>query len=106
MRIYTNSPLVGNRPASQGHANFAREAALDAFGPKAVHHLSGPDFVDREPDSASADEVVDGHQAVTHWLTLAVNLEGEEAEIAHQTADELRQVLGLSWADVLGRNAA
>lgn len=87
-------------------ADFARQATIEAFGPKAIHHLTSPDFVDHEPDSASTDEIVDGHQAVTRWLTLAAVLEGEEAEIAHQTADELGQVLGFSWADVLARNAA
>ncbi len=88
-------------------AGFAREAALDAFGPKAVHHLNGAGFVNCRPDSAIDDEIVDGRQAVTHWLSLAANLEdGEAAQTAFDTADELRRVLGLSWADVIGREAA
>ncbi len=88
-------------------AGFAREAALDAFGPKAVHHLNGAGFVNCRPDSAGDDEIVDGRQAVTHWLSLAANLEdGEAAQTAFDTADELRRVLGLSWADVIGREAA
>ena len=107
MRIYTNSPPVGNKPASQGHANFAREAALDAFGRGAIYHLTSSNFVDRERDSAGDDEIVDGREAVARWLKLAANLEdGEAAQTAFQTADELRRVLGLSWADVLGRKAA
>ncbi len=88
------------------HTNFAREAALDAFGPKAVHHLNGAGFVNCRPDSAGDDEIVDGRQAVTRWLSLAANLEGDEAETAYQTADEIRRVFGLSWADVLDREAA
>ena len=88
-------------------AGFAREAALDAFGPKAVHHLNGAGFVNCRPDSAGDDEIVDGRQAVTHWLSLAADLEdGEAAQTAFDTADELRRVLGLSWADVIGREAA
>ncbi len=86
-------------------ANFARSAALDAFGAKAFRHLTDSDFVDRAPDRDDPDEV-DGRQAVARWLSLAAVLEGEEAEISRQTADELRRVLGLSWANVLGRKAA
>ena len=113
MTLYKTSPRRSsqtNRPFNAGRchrADFARQAAFEAFGPRAINHLSGPDFVDREPDSASSpDEIVGGRQAVTRWLILAANSEGEEAEIAYQTADELRQTLGLSWADVLGRKAA
>ncbi len=105
MRIYTNSPPVGNRPASQGHANFAREAALDAFGRGAIYHLTSSNFVDREPDSAGDDEIVDGREALARWLKLAANAEGEAADTAFETADELRRVLGLSWTDILGRAA-
>ena len=88
------------------HASFARQAAIDAFGPQAIHHLNGAGFVNRRPDSAGDDEIVDGCQAVTRWLSLAANIEGDEAEIAYQTADEIRRVFGLSWADVLDREAA
>ena len=49
-----SSPIPSHRD------EFAREAALAAFGPKVIHHLSGSDFVDREPDSAGTDEIVDG----------------------------------------------
>ena len=104
MRIYTHpTPSTSSRRNS-----FARQAALDAFGPKAVHHLNGSDFSDRDPDDAlhDADELVEGRQAITRWSVLAMSTDGEEAEVAYQTADELRQVLGLEWADVIGRRAA
>ena len=97
------SPL----PSGRQRANFARDCALDAFGRGAIHHLTSSNFVDRERDSAGDDEIVDGREAVARWLKLAANLEdGEAAQTAFQTADELRRVLGLSWADVLGRKAA
>ncbi len=100
----SNSPTI-----SENHrASFAREAAIDAFGPKAAHCLNGSSFADRVPDQPlqDADEIVEGRQAIAHWLALAMSSEGEEAEIAYQTADELREVLGLTWDDVIGRRAA
>ncbi len=60
MHIYTNSPPVGNKPASQRHASFARQAALDAFGPRAIHVLDDTDFQGREP----LDELHDPDEAV------------------------------------------
>ena len=102
MTIYKNSPRKSSI------ASFARQAAIEAFGPKAVHHLIGPDFADRKPgdDLKDADEIVEGREAIARWLALAMRSEREEAEVAYQTADELRQVLGLEWADLLGRKAA
>ena len=85
-------------PASKHRATFARQAAIGAFGPKAVHHLNGAGVVDREP--------VDGREALGRWLKLAANAEGEAADTAFETADELRRVLGLSWADLLEREVA
>ncbi len=82
-------------------ATFAREATLDAFGRQAVHHLDEPAF-----ERGAADEMIDGRQAVVRWLALADSLEGKEAAIARQTADELCRVLGLSLVDVLERAAA
>ncbi len=87
---------------------FARQAAIEAFGARAVHHLNGSVFIDRYPDAVhqDADEIVEGREAIARWLALAMNNDGEEAEVAYSTADELRQVLGLEWADVIGRRAA
>ncbi len=108
MHIYTNSPPVGNKPASQRHASFAREAALDAFGSRAIHVLDDTDFRDRKPldDLHDPDEAVDGREAVSRWLKLAANADGEAAQTAFDTADELRRVLGLEWSDVIDRRAA
>ncbi len=111
MRTYTLSTTRATAPnprTTSHRASFARQAAIDAFGPKAVHHLIGPDFADRKPgdDLQDADEIIEGHQAIGRWLALAMSSEGEEAEIAYQTADELREVLGLTWDDIIGRRAA
>ncbi len=84
-------------------AAFAREAALEAFGPRAIHHLNGDVFVDR---AGGVDEDIDGREAIARWLAIALNTEAEDAEVAYQTADELRRVLGLTWDDVLQRRAA
>ncbi len=102
MSFYNTSFRKSNSP------RFAREATLDAFGRKAIHYLENSDFTDREPgaDLEDADAIIDGRQAVSRWLVLACTLEGEEAKTAYETADELRQVLGLEWADLLGRKAA
>jgi hypothetical protein len=78
---------------------FARQAAIDAFGPRAVHRLNSDVFIDRAGG-------VDGREAIARWLAIALNTEAEDAEVAYQTADELRQVLGLTWDDVLQRRAA
>ena len=65
------SPL----PSGRQRADFARDCALDAFGRGAIYHLTSSNFVDREPDSAGDDEIVDGREAVARWLKLGVNLE-------------------------------
>ncbi len=93
-------------PDSKHRTTFARQAAIAAFGPKAVRHLNGAGVVDHEPLD-DPDEAVDGREAVARWLKLAANLEdGEAAQTAYQTADELRRVLGLSWAVLLEREVA
>ena len=93
-------------PASKHRATFARQAAIDGFGPKAVRHLNGAGVVDHEPLD-NPDEAVDGREALARWLKLAANLEdGEAAQIAYETANELRRVLGLSWADLLEQEVA
>ncbi len=93
-------------PASKHRTTFARQAAIAAFGPKAVRHLNGAGVVDHEPLD-DPDEAVDGREALARWLKLAANLQdGEAADTAYQTADEIRRVLGLEWSDVIGREAA
>ncbi len=62
--------------------------------------------VDHEPLD-DPDEAVDGREAVARWLKLAANLEdGEAAQTAYETANELRRVLGLSWPDLLEQEVA
>ena len=101
MRIYTHlTPSTSSRRAS-----FARQAAIDAFGSRAVHHLTDEVFIDREP--AGADDFVDGHDAIIRLLKSAINSDGsEQAEISFERADQLRQILHFEWADVLSREAA
>ncbi len=96
------------RPISKRRRAFALEATLDAFGRGAIHHLNGAAFQDREPvgELLDPDEDIDGRQAVARWLKLAANADGEAADTAFETADELRRVLGLSWTDLLGQEAA
>ena len=92
-------------PSNSHRASFARQAAIDAFGPRAVHHLTDEVFVDREP--AGADDFVDGHDAIIRLLKSVINSDGsEQAEIAFERADQLRQILHFEWADVLSREAA
>ncbi len=102
MHIYRNS----FRKATC--AGFAREAALDAFGPRAIHALDDTDSRDRKPldDLHDPEEAVDGREAISRWLKLAATVEGEAAETAYETADELRQVLGLEWTDLIRQEAA
>ncbi len=113
MFIYTHSTKLSTQPnhhhsASKRRATFARQCALDAFGCRAIHHLGDPDFQNLEPvgEPLDSDEAVDGRKAISRWLRLAANADGEAADTAFETADELRRVLGLSWADLLGRRAA
>ena len=93
-------------PTSKHRAAFAHECALDAFGGGAIHHLNSSGFLAREPLD-DPDEDVDGREAVARWLKLAANLQdGEAADTAYQTADEIRRVLGLEWSNVIGREVA
>ena len=93
-------------PISKRRRAFALEATLDAHGRGAIHHLNGAGVVDHEPLD-DPDKAVDGREALARWLKLAANVEdGEAAQIAYETANELRRVLGLSWADLLEREVA
>ena len=112
MPIYTQSKSGATKRStsnlSDRRKSFARQAAIEAFGPKAAHCLNGSSFADRDPDQPlqDADEIVEGREAIARWLALAMSTEGEEAEVAYQTADKLRQVLGLEWTEIIGREAA
>ena len=103
-----SSRLELSSHSANHRATFARQAAIAAFGPRAAHHLDGEALADRGPHDAlqDADEIVEGREAIARWLALAMSSEGEEAQTAYDTADELRQVLGLEWEDLIGRKAA
>ena len=111
MNTYTeiaSGATAPENPAPNRRATFARECALDAFGRGAIHHLKSAAFQDREPldEPHDPDEAVDGRETVSRWLKLAANADGDEADTAFETADELRRVLGLEWSDVIAREAA
>ena len=66
-----------------------------------------PNEVPRHIGEIAAKVVEDvGRRAVAHWLKEACQAEGEERAAALQTADNIRQTMGLEWADVIDREAA
>ena len=95
-------------------ASFAREAAIDAFGPKAIHTLGEPGFEDRQPDHGPrrigevTNKVVDdvGRRTITYWLTRATTSDGAERVAAIETAEKIRQKMGLTWDNLIGQEAA
>ena len=91
-------------PISKRHANFARQAAIDAFGPKAVHHLNGADFEDRQPNGAFrpigqvAAKITNdtGRKALRHWLNQAGRADSEEERaVALEIAGEIGRLMGI-----------
>ena len=47
-----------------------------------------------------------GRQAISHHLAQAADLEGPEAEAAFEIANNIRQSMGLTWAEVIGFRSA
>ncbi len=47
-----------------------------------------------------------GRQAISHHLAQAAELEGPEAEVAFEIADNIRASMGLTWAEVIGLRSA
>ncbi len=101
-------------PASKHRTDFAREAAIDAFGPKAIRALDEPDFEDRKPEQlprhlgqVAAKVINDTSQrALRHWLGQAAQADSEEErEAALRTAHKIARVAGLK-VDLPGRRAA
>ncbi len=85
-------------------AAFARDAAIDAFGPKAISSLDDGGFEDRRPDygprplgKIAAKTTNDiGIQALRHWLNQAGQADSdEEREAALEIAAEIARLLGL-----------
>ena len=62
MNTYTKSASGATAPdpspsVSTRRATFARDAVFAEFRPSNARAIDQGDFVDREPDSASADEI-------------------------------------------------
>lgn len=53
---------------------------------------------------AAAEDI--GRQAISHHLAQAANLDGLEAEVAFEIADNIRASMGLTWAEVIGLRSA
>ncbi len=119
MRVYTNSPPAGNRPASstpsaKHRAAIARDAVFADFPPGAARALDQSNFVDRRPDQEPrhigevAANVADdaGRRAIAHWLTKARQAKGEEREAALEIARNIARAAGVTHADLIGREAA
>ncbi len=108
MRLYSKTFQNTTR------ASFAREAVLDAFGPRAVPALDEPGFQDRQPDHGPrrigevTNKVVDdvGRRTITYWLTRATTSDGAERVAAIETAEKIRQKMGLTWDNLIGQEAA
>ena len=106
MRIYTHSATQATRPAprtsaTSSRASFAREAAIDAFGPRAVHALGEPDVDNHPPDHGprplgqiAATVTRDtGLQAIRHWMVQAAQAEGDdERRAALEIAREITKI--------------
>ncbi len=95
-------------------AAFAREAAINAFGPKAITALDEPDFEDRKPHEGPrhigevATKVTKdtGQRALRYWLNQAGRADSDaERQAALRTAHEIGRLTGLD-ADLFERAAA
>ncbi len=53
---------------------------------------------------AKADDL--GRQAISHQLAQAAELEGPEAEVAFEIANNIRASMGVTWAEVIGFRSA
>ncbi len=90
--------------ASKRRAAFARQAAIDAFGPRAARTLDGPVVEDRRPTPGPralgrvAAKVTNntGMHALRHWLNQAGRADSDEKrEVALEIAGEIARLLGL-----------
>ncbi len=101
-------------PFNQACATFAREAAIDAFGPRAIQALDEPGFEDRRPTheprpigKIAAKVTHDtGMKAVRHWLNQAGRADSDEGrDAALKIADEIAQLMGVD-INLTSRRAA
>ncbi len=95
-------------------ATFAREAAIDAFGPRAIQARDEPGFEDRRPAHGPrplgqiAAQVTNntGMKALRYWLNQAGRADSDqEREAALEIAGEIARLAGLE-TDLIGRKAA
>ena len=106
MSIYAHSATQATSPAprtssAKQRASFARDAALDAFGPKAIHDLDEPGFGDRRPDQgprplgniAATLTRRSGKESVRHWMAQAAQAGGgDERRAALEIAGEIAKI--------------
>ena len=108
MFIYTYPTKLSTRPSrphpNSSRASFAREAAIDAFGPRAVYALDEPDVYSHRPDHGPrplgqiAAKVADdtGIKAFRHWMAQAAQAESADAHgVAIEIATEIARLLSL-----------
>ncbi len=117
MRIYTHTHERASRPAAdtpsaKHRATFAREAAIDAFGPRAVYTLDEPNVYSHRPNHGPrplgqiAAKVADdtGIKAFRHWMAQAAKAESDDARgAAIEIATEIARLLGLQPVHTTGR---
>ena len=102
-------------PAPNHRDTFARQAALDAFGPQSRWTLDDPSFLDRAPNDGPrpigkvAAKVTNetGVKALRHWLVEAAQAStDEERAAALEIAAEIARLAGIPWVDPTGQRAA
>ena len=79
-------------------AAFARDAVFAEFRPN-----DGPRHIG-EVTNKVVDDV--GRRTITYWLTRATTSDGAERVAAIETAEKIRQKMGLTWDNLIGRRAA
>ena len=100
--------------ALKRRAAFARQAAIAAFGSKAIHALDKPNVEVCQPDHgprprgkvATTITRDTGLQAIRHWLAQAAKAESdEERETVLEIAGEIARLMGLE-VNLIGQEVA
>jgi hypothetical protein len=94
-------------------SSLGRAAVFAEFRPRDARALDQVGFVDRRPcdqpvllGEVAAEISGDvGRAALHHWLNLAAQADGEEREAALQIAQEIVEMIGVPWADVMSEEA-
>lgn len=115
MTYQNTAPRATAQPSTTcQRAAFARRAAIDAFGPRARHHLDGPNLKDQRPYGGPirlghvAVNVTGnvGQAALDHWLREAASASGEERKVAIEIAREIADMIGVPWSEIMSDEAA